>query len=69
MLLPESGELAAFLASDTTKALAAGLSCRPVGQTVTDTWAWVRRDGVPRGRPGMEPGLPVELEKALLSQG
>ena len=64
--LPESGELAGFLASDATKALAAGLSCRPVGQTVTDTWAWVRRAGVPRGRPGMQPGLPAELERALL---
>jgi hypothetical protein len=67
--LPESGELAGFLASDTTKALAAGLSCRPVGQTVTDTWAWVQRAGVPRGRLGREPGLPLEIERALLSGG
>ncbi len=33
---------------------------------VTDTWAWVQRDG-PRGRPGVDPGLPVELVRALLS--
>ncbi len=47
-------------------ALAAGLHCRPVEETVVDTWAWVQEAGVPRGRPGMEPGLPVEVERALL---
>lgn len=64
--VPESGELAGFLASDTGKARSAGLTCRPVEQTVADTWAWVQRAGVPRGRPGMEPGLPVEVERLLL---
>jgi hypothetical protein len=39
---------------------------RPVEQTVADTWAWVQQAGVPKGRPGMEPGLPEELERALL---
>jgi len=64
--VPESGELAGVMSSDTSKALAAGLHCRPVEETVVDTWAWVQDAGVPRGRPGMEPGLPVEVERALL---
>lgn len=64
--VPESGELAGFLSSDTRRARAAGLRCRPVEETVADTWAWVQEAGVPRGRPGKEPGLPREVERALL---
>jgi 2'-hydroxyisoflavone reductase len=64
--VPESGELAGVMAGDTGKALAAGLRCRPGEQTVADTWAWVQESGVPRGRPGKEPGLPPEIERALL---
>ena len=64
--VPESGQLDALVTGDTRRAHAAGLVCRPVEQTVADTWAWVQRDGVPRGRPGREPGLPPELERALL---
>jgi 2'-hydroxyisoflavone reductase len=64
--VPETGELAALMCSDTRRAHSAGLVCRPVEQTVADTWAWMQKAGVPRGRPGMEPGLPAELERALL---
>ncbi len=65
--LPEGGEDAGMLASDSSKGLGAGLRCRPVRQTVADTWAWMQREGVPKGRPGREPGLPPEIERALLS--
>jgi len=64
--VPESGEDAGVFEGDTSKARAAGLVVRPVEQTVADTWAWVQEAGVPKGRPGMEPGLPEELERALL---
>ena len=64
--LPEAHEDAGMLASDTGKARTAGLTVRPVEQTVADTWAWVQEAGVPPGRPGMEPGLPAELERRLL---
>ncbi|MDQ3502036.1 MAG: reductase [Actinomycetota bacterium] len=67
--LPESGEDAGFMAGDTRKALAAGLVCRALEQTVAGTWEWMQREGVPKGRPGREPGLPVEVERALLSGG
>ena len=64
--VPETGEDAGVFEGDTRKALAAGLVVRPVEETVADTWAWVQEAGVPKGRPGMEPGLPEELERALL---
>lgn len=64
--VPESGEAAGVFTGDAGKALAAGLTVRPIEQTVADTWAWVQQAGVPRGRPGMEPGLPAEVERVLL---
>jgi hypothetical protein len=56
--VPETGEAAGVFEGDVSKALGAGLVVRPVEQTVADTWAWVQEAGVPKGRPGMEPGLP-----------
>ncbi|WNV76687.1 NAD-dependent epimerase/dehydratase family protein [Geodermatophilus sp. DSM 44513] len=53
---------------DTTRARQLGLPSRPLGETVTDTWAWLRsapRPPVPTGRPA--PGLPADLEAALLA--
>jgi nucleoside-diphosphate-sugar epimerase len=64
--VPETGELAGVFEGDASKAQEAGLVVRPVEETVADTWAWVQQAGVPRGRPGVEPGLPEELEQALL---
>ncbi|MGB2572290.1 NAD-dependent epimerase/dehydratase family protein [Micromonospora citrea] len=53
------------------KAYAAGLTCRPVAETVADTWRWLRRVGVvPQraGRPARAPvGLDPEREAALLA--
>lgn len=53
---------------DVTKATRAGLRCRPVAQTVADTWAWLRRTGgtVPQ-RPGQPPiGLDRQREAQFL---
>ena len=54
---------------DTTRARALGLPSRPVRDTVADTWAWLQGDPVRRpARPGPpEPGLPAELEAAVLA--
>ncbi|MGY1673570.1 NAD-dependent epimerase/dehydratase family protein [Geodermatophilus sp. SYSU D00710] len=53
----------------TARARELGLPSRPLRETVTDTWAWLRGDPVrlppPHGLP--EPGLPADLETALLS--
>lgn len=53
---------------DVSKALAAGLRCRPVGDTVADTWAWLQDiGGPPRQRPDRPaPGLTAAAETALL---
>ena len=65
--VPEGGESAGFFESDTSRAARTGLRCRPVGDTVADTWAWVRAEGPPvppPGRPAL--GLPPDIESRLL---
>lgn len=64
--VPETGDSAGVFAGDTSKALGAGLTVRPIDETVADTWAWLQTTTLPKGRPGMEPGLPEELERRLL---
>lgn len=67
--VPEGGEFAGFLEADTSLAAATGLVCRPVDQTVNDTWSWLQRDGRPEQRPDRAiHGLPHELEKQLLTK-
>ncbi len=66
--VPETGEFAGFLESDTSLAAATGLVCRPVRDTVADTWAWLRSDGRPSQRPDRPVhGLPAEIEAQLLA--
>ncbi|MFD3806603.1 NAD-dependent epimerase/dehydratase family protein [Streptomyces sp. NPDC058611] len=50
------------------KALAAGLVCRPVEETVADTWAWLQEiGGTPPQRPDRPaPGIGADREAALL---
>lgn len=65
--VPETGELAGLMASDTSRAAAAGLSCRQVEETVTDTWGWLQAEGFPPPRGDRPPvGLPEDLERRLL---
>jgi len=65
--VPEQGEYAGFLESDASRAARTGLVCRPVQQTVTDTWHWLQRDGMPAQRPDRAVhGLPADLERTLL---
>jgi nucleoside-diphosphate-sugar epimerase len=67
--VPEHGEFAGFLEVDTTKAATTGLQCRPIGDTVTDTWTWLQRDGLPPQRSDRDVhGLPTDLEQQLLSR-
>lgn len=54
---------------DVSRAVAAGLRCRPVGATVADTWAWLRSIGgqAPQ-RPDRPPvGLAPDTEAAFLA--
>ncbi|WP_035841368.1 hypothetical protein [Kitasatospora azatica] len=53
---------------DVSKALATGLRCRPIEETVTDTWAWQRQlpGGAPEGTENSPTGISAELEAKLL---
>ncbi|MEU9839638.1 NAD-dependent epimerase/dehydratase family protein [Actinomadura sp. NPDC048032] len=53
---------------DVGKALAAGLRCRPVQETVADTWAWLRSIGgsAPQRPDRPVVGLPPEKEAEVL---
>ncbi|MFD5050549.1 SDR family oxidoreductase [Streptomyces tendae] len=62
----------ALQGADVSSALATGLVCRPVGDTVADTWAWLRTlGGTAPQRPDRPPvGLDPQAEaKALAADG
>jgi nucleoside-diphosphate-sugar epimerase len=67
--VPPTGELIGLHEADTSAALAAGLRCRPAGETVADTWAWLRSEGFPEPTPGRAGpiGTTPDQEAALLS--
>jgi nucleoside-diphosphate-sugar epimerase len=69
--LPPTGESAGLHAGDVSRARAAGLRCRPVAQTVADTWQWLQAEGDPQPPPGRPaPGLdPVKEEQVLATLG
>lgn len=66
--VPPTGDLAALHDCDGSTAHAAGLRCRPMEDTVADTWAWLQREGMATpatdraGRLGLSP----EAEQRLL---
>ena len=66
---PDTAEYAGIWAASTTRAEAAGLRCRPVADTVADTWTWLRTqpeidDAPPRGLPAA--GIDPAKEQAIL---
>ncbi|MCZ2804415.1 NAD-dependent epimerase/dehydratase family protein [Modestobacter sp. VKM Ac-2983] len=55
---------------DTTRARELGLPSRPVRDSIADSWTWMQtseRPEPPAGRP--LPGLPLDLERTLLTGG
>jgi 2'-hydroxyisoflavone reductase len=58
--LPGS-DYAGMARADISRALAAGLVFRPVGETIADTLAW------DRGKPGDRPTLAHEKEQEILA--
>jgi 2'-hydroxyisoflavone reductase len=66
--LPPAGEAAGLHDGDVSAALGTGLSCRPVRETVADTWDWLQREGDPEPAPGRpRHGLDPEREAAVLA--
>jgi 2'-hydroxyisoflavone reductase len=67
--VPSTGELAGLMAGDTSRAERTGLVCRPVMETVCDTWQWIQDEGMPAQRPDRPPpGLPPDLEARVLQR-
>jgi 2'-hydroxyisoflavone reductase len=67
--VPSTGDLVGLMASDTSLAERTGLVCRPVAETVRDTWKWIQDEGMPAHRPDRpHPGLPPDLEARVLKR-
>lgn len=67
--VPPTGELAGLHDCDVSAAESAGLRCRPMADTVADTWAWLQQEGrptPPTARAG-EIGLSPDQEERLLA--
>jgi 2'-hydroxyisoflavone reductase len=56
--------------ADVSKAVADGLRCRPVAETIADTWAWMQEiGGPPAQRPDRQaPGLDTAIEERILNR-
>lgn len=67
--IPREHEYAAMHGADVSRAHAVGLRCRPLEDTVADTWAWLAAlDGpAPRRSDLPELGLSLERERAALA--
>jgi 2'-hydroxyisoflavone reductase len=68
--LPPGPDTGAAWKASVDKALAAGLTCRPVADTVRDTWSWMTTDDVDilptyRDTPGQ--GIDPDKEKTILA--
>ncbi|EFL41720.1 NAD-dependent epimerase/dehydratase family protein [Streptomyces fungicidicus] len=61
----------ALHSADVSRAVAAGLRCRPVAETVADTWAWLREIGgtAPQRPDRPFKGLDPEVEAKVLGAG
>ncbi|MEV6960423.1 NAD-dependent epimerase/dehydratase family protein [Streptomyces sp. NPDC051207] len=61
----------ALHAADVSRAVATGLRCRPVTETVADTWTWLQQlDGTAPQRPDRpSKGLDPEVEARVLAAG
>jgi nucleoside-diphosphate-sugar epimerase len=64
--LPPEGELAGLHAGDVAAAHHNGLRCRPVVETVGDTWEWMLAEGDPVSVTNGSVGLAPDRENAAL---
>ena len=65
--VPPEGELAGLHAGDVSAACSAGLRCRPIGETIEDTWAWLLAEGDPACVSDGSVGLSHQREMEILS--
>jgi nucleoside-diphosphate-sugar epimerase len=65
--IPPTGEGAGMHRGDVSAAYEAGLACRPIRETITDTWAWLQAEGEPALPPNRDPvGLDPEKERQVI---
>jgi hypothetical protein len=63
---PPDSEIGALHDGDVSAAVAEGLVCRPMTETVADTWAWLQAEGAPDAvRPGT--GYDADAEARMLA--
>lgn len=62
--VPPTGEGVGLHDGNVAAAYAAGLSCRPVAETIAATWQWIQAEGYPPARPGT--GLDPAKERQVL---
>ena len=63
---PPTGELAPLHDCDTSAAHDAGLTCRPIAETVAATWAWLESEGIRVSRADRPPtGMDAAAEQRL----
>ncbi len=66
--VPPYGEAASLHNGDVSAIYAAGLVCRPVEETVADTWTWLRAEGDPPVKEGrLQHGLDPAREREVLA--
>jgi nucleoside-diphosphate-sugar epimerase len=67
--LPDNAEYGGMHDGDVSAAHNTGLTCRPVQETIADTWAWLQAEGDPQARPGRpELGLDPAKENQVLDR-
>ncbi len=69
MWAPDSPDWSAIWQADTGRARRAGLRCRPIAETVRDTWAWLCERGLatePYRQGDTVLGIDPEKERKLL---
>ncbi|NUS56690.1 MAG: NAD-dependent epimerase/dehydratase family protein [Streptomycetaceae bacterium] len=69
---PLTDDLAGVWLSDSSKAAAEGMTCRPVPETVADTWAWYEAAGLPAELPSYathagSQGIDPDKEQRILA--
>jgi nucleoside-diphosphate-sugar epimerase len=65
--VPPYGDLVGLHAGDVSAALRQGLRCRPIVDTVADTWAWLQVEGDPVSLSDGSVGLATQRETQVLA--
>jgi 2'-hydroxyisoflavone reductase len=64
--VPPDSDMIGLHTGNVAASYAQGLRCRPAGETVADTWAWLTTDGDPASLSDGSVGLDPDREGALL---